>query len=146
MKVSTKGRYSLRLMLDIALQPKDKPVILKDVSNRQNISLKYLEQIMPSLTGAGMVRSIRGPKGGYFLNRNPDEITVGMILRITEGSLAPVPCVDSDIGSGFCPKTKDCITVHVWQKMYDAICDVVDNITLQDLVDQDHSAGGEYYI
>lgn len=143
MKISTKGRYALQLILDIALQPNHKPVILKDVSKRQSISLKYLEQIMPSLTSAGLIRSVRGPKGGYYLNKSPELITVGMVLRLTEGSLAPVDWVDPDISSN---ETQDPITLLVWSKMYKAICQVVDHVTIQDLMDQQRSLGGEYYI
>ncbi len=143
MKISTKGRYALQLVLDIAQQPNHKPVILKDVSKRQSISLKYLEQIMPSLTSAGLIRSVRGPKGGYYLNKNPEQITVGMILRLTEGSLAPVDWVDPDIDS---QEQLDAITILVWKKMYKAILDVVDHVSIQDLIDQQNAIGGEYYI
>ncbi len=146
MKISTKGRYSLRLILDLALQPSDKPVSLKDISKRQEISLKYLEQIIPPLTGAGFIRSIRGPKGGYYLNRRPSEITVGMILRITEGSLAPVQCVEEQSDIHACNRIDFCTTNYVWEQLYDAICNVVDNITIQDLVDKEKAKGGEYYI
>ena len=133
MKISTKGRYALSLVLDIALQPSNAPVTLKDISKRQSISLKYLEQIMPSLTTAGIIRSVRGPKGGYYLNKDANQISVGSILRLTEGSLAPV-------------EVKDPITVLVWDKLYQAICDVVDNVTIQDLKNQTLYNGGEYYI
>ncbi len=143
MKISTKGRYALQLVLDIAQQPNHKPVILKDVSKRQSISLKYLEQIMPSLTSAGLIRSVRGPKGGYYLNKSPEQITVGMILRLTEGSLAPVDWVDPDIDS---QEQLDAITILVWKKMYKAILDVVDHVSIQDLIDQQNAIGGEYYI
>ncbi len=143
MKISTKGRYALQLVLDIAQQPNHKPVILKDVSKRQSISLKYLEQIMPSLTSAGIIRSIRGPKGGYYLNKSPEQINVGMILRLTEGSLAPVDWVDPDIDS---KEQSDAITLLVWKKMYKAILDVVDHVSIQDLIDQENAIGGEYYI
>ena len=145
MRISTKGRYSLRFILDLALQPKDKPVILKDVSKRQSISLKYLEQIVPALTGAGYVRSVRGPKGGYYLNRDPQEITVGMILRTTEESLAPVDCVDPNL-EGVGTDNENESTLYVWKELYDAICGVVDHITLQDLIDRERTAQGEYYI
>lgn len=90
MKISTKGRYALRLMLDIAEQPEGKPVSIREISGRQNISDKYLEQIISVLNNAGFVRSIRGPQGGYVLRNEPDKYTVGMILRLTEGTLAPV--------------------------------------------------------
>ena len=98
MKISTKGRYALRLMLDLALNNSGKPVRIRDVSERQNISDKYLEQIISVLNKARFVRSIRGPQGGYLLTRRPEEYTVGMILRLTEGSMAPVDCVDEELG------------------------------------------------
>ncbi len=145
MKVSTKGRYSLRLILDLALQTQDKAVSLKDISNRQEISLKYLEQIIPPLTGAGFIRSVRGPKGGYYLNMKPEDLTVGMILRITEGSLAPVNSVEENSEHPQTQAESNTIN-YVWQEMYDAICNVVDNITIQDLVDKEKAKGGEYYI
>mgnify|MGYP000721230545 FL=1 len=94
MKISTKGRYALRLMLDLALNNSGKPVRIRDVSERQNISDKYLEQIISVLNKARFVRSIRGPQGGYLLTRRPEEYTVGMILRLTEGIMTPVDCVD----------------------------------------------------
>lgn len=143
MKISTKGRYALSLVLDIALQPSNAPVTLKDISKRQSISLKYLEQIIPSLTTAGIIRSVRGPKGGYYLNKDANQISVGSILRLTEGSLAPVDWVVPDSNE---PEVKDPITVLVWDKLYQAICDVVDNVTIQDLKNQTLYNGGEYYI
>ena len=98
---------------------------------------------MPSLTSAGLIRSVRGPKGGYYLNKSPEQITVGMILRLTEGSLAPVDWVDPDIDS---KEQSDAITILVWKKLYKAILDVVDHISIQDLIDQEMAIGGEYYI
>lgn len=144
MKISTKGRYAIQLVLDIALQPNDRPIILKEISKRESISLKYLEQIMPTLTSAGIVRSVRGPKGGYYLNKKPSEISVGTILRLTEGSLAPVDWVDPDLDAKY--PQNDVITTLVWSKMYQAICQVVDKVSIQDLVDQTRYVGGEYYI
>ena len=94
MRVSTRGRYALRLMLDLAMNNTGEPVRLKDVAKRQEISEKYLEQIISILNKAGFVKSVRGPAGGYSLKRKPEEYTVGMILRLTEGSLAPVDCVE----------------------------------------------------
>ncbi|MBQ1193851.1 MAG: Rrf2 family transcriptional regulator [Lachnospiraceae bacterium] len=133
MKISTKGRYALILMLDIACNSSDKPVSIKDISSRQNISDKYLEQIIAILNGAGYVQSVRGPQGGYLLKRKPEKYTVGMILRLTEGSLAPVSCVDSNEPG--CDKSHGCATFKIWNKLNKAICDVVDNITLKDLID-----------
>ena len=144
MKISTKGRYALRLMLDLALNNSGKPVRIRDVSERQNISDKYLEQIISVLNKARFVRSIRGPQGVYLLTRRPEEYTVGMILRLTEGSMAPVDCVDEELGH--CPKMTECATSVVWKRLNDAISDVIDNITLQDLVDWQIVKNGEYYI
>ena len=131
MKISTKGRYALRLMMDIALNGNENPVSLKDAAARQGISDKYLEQIISVLNKAGYVRSIRGAQGGYLLNNSPSDYTVGMILRSTEGSLAPVSCIDDDEFP--CERQATCVTSIVWKKINDAINDVVDNITLLDL-------------
>ena len=98
MRISTKGRYALRLMLDLALHNTGMPIRIKEIAARQEISDKYLEQIIAVLNKAGYVRSVRGPQGGYLLTRVPEEYTVGMILRLTEGSLAPVECLDLEIG------------------------------------------------
>lgn len=143
MKVSTKGRYALRLMLDLALNNTGEPVSLKDIARRQEISDKYLEQIISVLNKAKYVKSVRGAQGGYTLAKRPDEYTVGMILRLTEGSLAPVACVEED---AVCDKMNDCATVLVWQKMNEAINDVVDHMTLQDLVDYERKDCSDYVI
>lgn len=132
MKISTKGRYALRLMLDIALNDAKTPVRIKDIAERQQISDKYLEQIVSSLNKAGFVKSLRGPQGGYRLTKKPEEYTVGMILRLIEGSLAPVTCLDDDINN--CTRADRCPTLILWEKLYDAISEVVDNITLADLI------------
>ena len=94
MKISTRGRYALRMMLDMVLSDSDKLVRVKEIAERQEISEKYMEQIMSVLNKAGFVRSVRGPQGGYFLTKKPEEYTVGMILRLTEGSLSPVDCLE----------------------------------------------------
>lgn len=132
MKISTKGRYALRLMLDIALNDAKTPVRIKDIAERQQISDKYLEQIVSSLNKAGFVKSLRGPQGGYRLTKKPEEYTIGMILRLIEGSLAPVACLDDDINN--CTRADRCPTLILWEKLYDAISEVVDNITLADLI------------
>lgn len=129
MKISTKGRYALILMLDLATYNTGEPVRLKDVARRQQISEKYLEQIISILNRAGFVKSIRGPQGGYMLRNEPEEYTVGMILRQTEGSLAPVNVEEA--GS----PERESVTSRVWEQLAEAIDDIVDNITLKDLVD-----------
>lgn len=134
MKISTRGRYALRLMLDLALNSQDQYVTIKSISERQDISNKYLEQIITALSRAGYVKSIRGAQGGYKLARPAEEYTVGMVLRLIEGSLAPVACMDDTPNK--CPRSNDCVTLDIWKKLNDAINDVVDNITLADLVNQ----------
>ncbi|MDO4322303.1 MAG: Rrf2 family transcriptional regulator [Lachnospiraceae bacterium] len=132
MRISTKGRYALRLMLDLATHCSGEPIRLKDVARRQSISEKYLEQIISVLNKAGYVRSIRGPQGGYVLQKAPKEYTVGMILRLTEGSLTPVECAE---GGGMCDMEESCATRILWKKLDDAINSVVDHVTLEDLLD-----------
>ena len=144
MKISTKGRYALRLMIDIAMHNEAGPVRIKDISSRQGISDKYLEQIISVLHKAGYVRSIRGPQGGYLLVKKPKEYTVGMILRLTEGSLAPVSCLDYEENDF--ERQSSCATLILWTRLNDAIKSVVDNVTLADLVEWQCSAGDNYSI
>ena len=144
MKISTKVRYTLRLMMDLAENNNGSPISLKDVARRQEISDKYLEQIISILNKAGYVRSVRGAQGGYMLKNPPEEYTVGMILRQTEGSLAPVACIEDD--EIVCDRQQQCVTSIVYKKINDAISGVVDNITLQDLVDWQSEKNGTYVI
>ena len=135
MKVSTRGRYALRLMLELALHyGEGDNLTLKSIATSQKISIKYLEQIITLISRAGYVKSVRGAQGGYRLAGPPEDYTVGMILRLTEGSLSPVACVDE--ANGGCDRIDDCITFEIWEEMRDAINQVVDNITLKDLVDK----------
>ena len=144
MKISTKGRYALRLMLDLAMNDTGAPISLKDVAKRQDISDKYLEQIISVLNRAGFVKSVRGAQGGYLLKKEPQEYTVGMILRLTEGSLAPVACLDGDEND--CERQESCVTLILWKKICDAVSGVVDHTTLQDLVDWQLEKNGDYVI
>lgn len=144
MKISTKGRYALRLMLDLALHDNDAPIRIKDIALRQNISDKYLEQIISSLNKAGYVKSIRGPQGGYKLARDTSFYTVGMILRLTEGSLAPVACLEDE--ENLCTRQESCATLRLWQKLDDAIKSVVDTVTLTDLVEWQQEKIDNYVI
>lgn len=144
MKVSTKGRYALRLMIDIAVNSNDRPVSIKEIARRQGISEKYLEQIISILNSAGFVRSVRGAQGGYILRKEPREYTVGMILRLTEGSLAPVACIEDNIVQ--CDRVENCATIEVWRRLNDAINGVVDNITLADLVEWQNNNKENYTI
>lgn len=136
MKVSTKGRYGLRLMVDLAIHREEGLVPLKEIAVRQDLSEKYLEQIMMQLNRSGLVRSVRGAQGGYTLAKLPADITVGDILRVMEGSLAPVDCIECDTGS--CNRTEQCVTMEVWRKLHAAIETVVDGISLADLVEDYH--------
>lgn len=144
MKISTKGRYALRLMLDLATYNTGEPVSIKDIAKRQQISEKYLEQIISILNKAGYVRSIRGAQGGYLLKKEPKEYTVGMILRLTEGDLAPVSCVGQE--SADCERRDACVTVRIWEQINDAVNQVVDNITLEDLVEWQAEKADQYII
>ncbi|MCQ2500579.1 MAG: Rrf2 family transcriptional regulator [Lachnospiraceae bacterium] len=130
MKISTKGRYALRLMIDITMHGNGAPVPVKDIAARQEISVKYLEQIISSLVRAGLLNSIRGPQGGYRLTRQPSEYTVGEILRQTEGCLIPVECLNPN--SGTCSRESTCVTQRFWRELNDAINSVVDKYTLED--------------
>lgn len=144
MKISTKGRYALRLMLDMALNNTGNPIRIKDIAARQNISDKYLEQIVSVLNKAGFVKSIRGPQGGYKLTKRPEQYTVAMILRLTEGSLAPVSCLDDEVN--MCDRQEECVTLILWRKLDDAIKSVIDNVTLADLLEWNEQQNGNYII
>ncbi len=139
MRISTKGRYALRLMLDLALA-ENQVVRLKDVAARQGISLKYLEQIISVLQKCGYVKSMRGPGGGYMLAQKPEQYTVGMILHQIEGSLAPVACLDGEEND--CVRQESCVTLRLWKMLYEAINDVVDQVTLADLVGWEREING----
>ena len=133
MKISTKGRYALRLMLDLAQYSNENEYVsIKKVSQRQDISEKYLEQIVAQLSRANFVKSIRGAQGGYRLVKAPENYTVGMILRLIEGNLSSVSCLE-DNPNKF-QRCNNCVTLEVWQQINDAVDSVIDNITLQDLV------------
>lgn len=131
MKISTKGRYAVLVMLDLALNNTGECIKVKDIAARQNISEKYLEQIIAMLNKAGYVNSVRGAQGGYRIAKDPSEYTVGMILRLTEGSMAPVACLDE---GNQCEQCDTCETLEVWKDLYDAINSVIDNVTIADLV------------
>ena len=134
MKISTKGRYAVRVMLDLALNNTGECIKVKDIASRQGISEKYLEQIIAVLNRAGYVNSVRGAQGGYRIAKDPSEYTVGMILRLTEGSMAPVACLDE--GAPECDRCDTCETLEVWKELYAAINNVIDNVTIADLVEK----------
>ena len=143
MKISTKGRYALRLMTDIAAHDSDGYVSLKDVAARQGISMKYSEQIAGLLAKAGLLHSGRGAQGGYRLAKRPEDYTVGSILRLTEGNLAPVACLEA--GADACPRTAVCRTLPMWQKLDALIEEFFDGITIADLMAPD-IPGNDYVI
>lgn len=134
MKISTKGRYALRVMLDLAVNNTGEFIPLKDVSARQGITLKYLEQIVILLKKAGYLRSSRGTSGGYQLAKEPKDYTLGDILRVTEGSLAPIACLDDPVNQ--CSRQSICPTLEFWEGLDKVINDYVDSVTLQDLLDK----------
>ena len=138
MKISTKGRYALRLLLDLA-QNKDKGFVsLKEIADRQEISKQYLEQIVSLLHSSKLLRSNRGKQGGYMLAKDPSEYTVGQILRITEGDIVPVSCLEDDVNQ--CPRAETCKTLPVWQGLSQVINEYLDAITLQDILSNERSA------
>ncbi len=132
MIVSTKGRYALRVMIDLAEHQNDAYIPMKDVANRQHISLKYIEKIMPVLSKNYLVEGVHGKGGGYRLTREPKDYTVGEILRLTEGDMAPVACLEC--GAAPCAKTADCRTLPMWTEFYRLTNEYFDGITIADLM------------
>ena len=142
MKLSTKGRYGMRAMLDLALQSGTEPVLIKDISKRQEVSDLYLQQLFNRLKTAGLVRSTRGPKGGFMLTKPPSQIRLADILQAMEGSTAPVECVDN---ATFCSRADSCVTRKVWAEIKKAMDGVLESTTLQDLVKQEERNKVEVY-
>lgn len=143
MKISTKGRYALRMLLELALHQEDGFIALKDIAERQSISKKYLEQIVPLLSRAGLLKTNRGYQGGYMLAKSPDAYTVGEILRVTEGNLAPIPCLEYPENA--CARADQCMTLYVWEGLYKTINEYVDGITLQDIINHNVNLHGNDY-
>lgn len=137
MKISTKGRYALRMLIDLAENGNSGYVALKDIAERQGISKKYLEQIVPILCRGKILKTTRGFQGGYMLSAPPENFSVGQILRLTEGSLAPVACAECPED---CERSADCKTLCIWQGLNRVINEYLDNITLLDAVNQNISA------
>lgn len=132
MMISTKGRYALRLMIDLAQQDSSSYISLKDISLRQDISIKYLEQIISLLCKSGLLQSTRGAQGGYKLSKKPEEYRVGDILRVTEGCLSPVSCLEKP--ENLCSRKDICPTLSFWTGLEKHIIEYVDSYTLKDLV------------
>ena len=144
MKVSTKGRYALRLMIDLAEHEKEGPVTLGDVSRRQGISVKYLEHVVTQLNRAGMVVSVRGKQGEYRLSRSPSEYKAGDILSAVEGRMCPVACLEQEPNR--CERYSICKTVRFWQGLDQAVQAYLDSYSLADLINEQPAEGGNYCI
>ena len=142
MKISTKGRYAIRVMTDLAEHNTGEYIPLMDIAKRQEISEKYLESIVVILSRNDFVQSLRGKGGGYRLIKEPSEYTVGSILRITEGSFAPVSCLEKQPNR--CERASYCKTLHMWEGLQKVVEEYFDGITIQDLLDQ--AQGGDDYI
>ena len=143
MMISTRGRYALRVMLDLAAHCGESYIPLKEIADRQQISEKYLESIIKILVRNGLLDALRGKGGGYRLNRPPQDYSVGAILRLTEGSLAPVSCLEK--GSAPCERSSFCCTLPMWIKLDRLINDYLDSVTLADLATPD-LVGNDYVI
>jgi len=133
MKISTRGRYATRALLDLALHQGEEPVLLKDIAQRQQISLQYLEHLITPLIARGIVRSARGPRGGVWLTKPPEEIRLSEVIQLFEGSMAPVACVDTP---ELCARSEFCVTRDVWSEMKRAIDDILESTTLQNLIER----------
>ena len=145
MQISTKGRYSLRMLVDLAEHKNDGFVSLKDISERQGISKKYLEQLVSLLNRPDILRTNRGSKGGYMLAKEPSQYTVGEILRITEGGLSPVKCLEDDPNQ--CERSAFCKTLGVWLELDKILNNYLDSLSIQDIIDNYNNEGaGGYYI
>ena len=144
MKISTRGRYALRTMVDLAQHGGEGLVTLKDVAARQDLSQKYLEQIVTQLSKAGLVKGTRGPQGGYKLARDPRDYTVAEILEQVEGSLAPVECLEAETNT--CERCSSCATIDMWTGLYKVVTDYLGNITLADVVQRANAAAGNDYM
>jgi len=133
MRLSTKGRYATRAMLDLAIHSGEGPILIKDISRREGISKQYLEQLLTPLRAIGLVRAIRGARGGFMLARLPSQIKLIEIIQTIEGSTAPVECVDN---AKICPRSDFCVTREIWSEMKRATDNVLESTTLQDLVER----------
>ncbi len=141
--ISTKGRYALRMMVDLAQHQGEGYISLKDIAARQDISKKYLEQIIPILNRAGLLNTSRGFAGGYQLIKPPKDYTVGEIVRATEGNLAPVSCLERSVNT--CPRCSECVTLFIWEGLQKLENNYFDSITLQDILDRHADGSGTNY-
>lgn len=144
MKISTRGRYALRMMIDLAEHYGEDYIALKEITKRQGISKKYMEQIIPLLNQAHLLRTAKGQKGGYMLNRRPSEITVAEIVSCAEGGLNVIECLEDETNQ--CPRAEICQTLPVWKGLNELIRNYLSGITLQDIIDQSAADVGNYVI
>ncbi len=142
MKLSTRTRYGIRAMVDLAAHYRNKPVLIREIAKRQKISVNYLEQIMLSLKKAGIVESLSGAKGGYILTKKPEDIRVTGIVEVLEGSLSPVSCIDH---KNLCGREKNCPARSLWIKVRKNIKDVLDATTLEDLAENKEEKKADIY-
>ena len=138
MKLSTKGRYATRAMLDLAINHGEGPILLKDIAQRQQISLSYLEHLVTPLIAGGLIRSTRGAKGGVSLTKPPGEINLSQVIQLLEGSFAPAECADNP---NLCPRSELCVTRDVWTELKNAMIGILESTTLQDLVERQKEKG-----
>ncbi len=143
MKISTKGRYALRILIDIALNSNNSYISIKEISGRQGISIKYMETIVNMLTKGGFLISLRGHSGGYKLSMPADKIIVGDVLRYVEGSLAPIPCLETQ--ENHCEMADKCPTVDFWKGLYDVVNEYVDRFTIGDFSKKFENDNSDYY-
>ncbi len=136
MKISTKGRYGTRALVELALRETNEPVLLRDIAQKQDISLAYLEHVISPLIAGGILRSTKGPKGGISLNRKPAEIKLSDVIRLLEGSVAPADCVDNP---SVCDRADSCATRDIWCELKQALDKILNSTTIQDLADKQGS-------
>lgn len=146
MRLSTKGRYGVRAMFDLAMHSGEGAISLKSVAHREHISEKYLEHLFANLKKAGLIHSVRGAQGGYRLARPAEEITLGDIIRVLEGPVAPTECVIDDGGAEKCDRSSECVMRSVWCRVRDQINGILDSITLAEIVEEQRKRSGEGYM
>ena len=142
-KVSTRGRYALRAMVDVALRADEGPILRHDIAERQEISAHYIEQLFVKLRRAGFIESVKGPGGGYVLAKSADQIRAGDIIRTVEGPIALVHCVAPQQKGAPCHRVEYCVTHLLWEELSNKVAEVLDSVTLQDLCDQARELGGD---
>ncbi len=141
--ISTRGRYALRMMVDLAEHKTEGYISLKDIAERQEVSKKYLEQIIPMMNRSGLLQTVRGYQGGYRLSREPKEISVWEILNAAEGSMVPVACLESEKNT--CPRSGECATLPVWEGLKDVVSEYLSGISLQTILEEKQAKAGNSY-